>query len=37
MKKVSDIENVFSIHDLGALARRKRQESEFKTIAKVRA
>lgn len=34
MKKVSDIENVFSIHDLGALARRKRQKSEFKTIAK---
>lgn len=34
MKKVSDIENVHSVNDLGALARCKRLKSEFKTIAK---
>jgi len=34
MKTVSDIENVHSVSDLGALVRRKRLKSEFKTIAK---
>jgi DNA sulfur modification protein DndB len=34
MENGSDIENVLSVHDLGALARRKRQKSDFKTIAK---
>lgn len=34
MEKVSDIENVHSVSDWGALARRKRLKSEFKTIVK---
>jgi len=34
MKEVSDIENVHSVSDLGALAGRKRLKSEFKTIVK---
>ena len=34
MTRASDIENVHSVNALGALARRKRSKSEFKTIAK---